>query len=592
MKSFKAQPIAPTLENRGERLATTRGAPLGVLAPVFALLLFGCGSQSNDSPSDAQADAGTGAGGLAAGSPGSGAVWAGGASAGGAAAGGGSGAVGGAASGGGGSGGGDGTPVQPGTGSARCAPPALPTRPATGTTIGDGTAASCTESALASALKQGGHIQFRCGAAPVTITVTREHFVLDNSWLDGAGKITFDGNKQTRMFRTQNSALTVFKDLKFIRGYSDNHDWETERGGGAAIYRGWMGKLYVLGCTFEDNEARDGVGGGAVSTDSGGLNVVVDSTFSRNKTTGTGGGLYSVLSDFYLINSTFSDNQAEEFGGGVSVDGAIDAPDQAHPDRPGGPLRICGGRFERNKSTGSGGGATMYGWRSDAAHTDKVTVEDSLFMDNEVASKDGYGGGLYANSLVTIRNSTFARNRATTSGGGVWVNGDVTIENSTAYKNHTEHSGGGIAAQDGSLRLRHVTVAHNSTGTLYGGAGGVVSAPPSMVKLYADNSIIAWNTVAPGGWVYNCLHGFSGAGNVEYTDPTAEDVASLPKCREDFIVADPLFAAELVQGEGPVPTLPIAPSSAAARAGKQCAGTDARGKARPETACAAGAYQP
>jgi len=442
------------------------------------------------------------------------------------------------------------------------------------------------------ALEAGGLIQFKCGTDPVTVALTHEHFVRNGTWLDGGGLVTFDGNDQTRMFRTENDGLTVFEDLRFIRGFSDGHDWETERGGGAAIYRGWMGELYVLGCTFEDNEAKDGVGGGAVSTDSGGLNVIVDSTFLRNTTAGTGGGFYSVLSDLYIVNSTFSDNHADDFGGGISVDGAIEAPDQAHPDRMGGPLQICGGRFERNSAKGSGGGATMYGWRADAEHTDKVLVQDSLFADNELAAGDGYGGGLYANSLVTIRNCTFARNHATTSGGGVWVNGDVTIENTTVYQNRTEFSGGGIAAQDGSMRLRHVTVAHNSTGTLYGGAGGVVSAPPPMITLYADDTIIAWNTVDEGGWVYNCLHGFQGAGNVEYLDPAIGDPTSLAQCREGFIVADPQFAAELADNGGPVPTLAIAASSAAAGAGQSCDGTDARGQARPATACAAGAYQP
>lgn len=480
---------------------------------------------------------------------------------------------------------------KPGTGSSRCASPPLPERPGSGTTVGTGTPASCTEAALEDALEGGGLVEFSCGASPVTIALTHEHSVGDGTWLDGGGLVTFDGQNATRMFHTQNAALTVFEGLRFIRGYSIDHDWDTERGGGAAIYRGWMGKLYVLGCTFEDNDARDGVGGGAVATDSGGLNVIVDSTLVRNKTTGTGGGFYSVLSDLYIVNSTFSDNQADKFGGGISVDGAIDAPDEAHPDRPGGPLNICGGRFERNTATNSGGGATVYGWRSDADHTDKVLIEDSFFADNDVPG-DSYGGGLYANSLVTIRNSTFARNHAGTSGGGVWVNGDVTLENCTAFNNRTDNSGGGIAAQDGSLRLLHVTVAHNSTGTLYGGAGGVVSAPPSMVKLYADNTIIAWNTVDPGGWVYNCLHAFEGAGNVQYTDPALGDPTSLAQCVEDFIVADPLFATDLTYDGGPVPTLAIAASSPAATAGKDCAGTDARGQARPATACAAGAYQP
>jgi len=150
------------------------------------------------------------------------------------------------------------------------------------------------------------------------------------------------------MFRTQDSAQTVFQKLRCVRGHSKDHDWETELGGGAANFRGWQGKLYLLGCTFEDNVAEDGVG-----------------------------------------------------GGGMAIDGSKNAPNEAHPTASGGPLRVCGGRFEGDIATESGGGATLHGWRADSEHTDPVLVENSLFADNDVTSGDGYGGGL--NSALSCR---------------------------------------------------------------------------------------------------------------------------------------------------------------------------------------------
>src|SRR5690349_6343201 len=64
--------------------------------------------------------------------------------------------------------------------------------------VGNGTAASCTEAALRNALTFAGGekssvIQFKCGGAPVTITVTATLTVPDNTRIDGNALITLDG---------------------------------------------------------------------------------------------------------------------------------------------------------------------------------------------------------------------------------------------------------------------------------------------------------------------------------------------------------------------------------------------------------------
>jgi hypothetical protein len=65
--------------------------------------------------------------------------------------------------------------------------------------VGDGTAAGCTEAALANALAVaasvgGGKIKFRCGDGPVTIPVTATLLIPDNTTIDGGGTITLLGD--------------------------------------------------------------------------------------------------------------------------------------------------------------------------------------------------------------------------------------------------------------------------------------------------------------------------------------------------------------------------------------------------------------
>jgi hypothetical protein len=73
-----------------------------------------------------------------------------------------------------------------------------PARAAKPIIVGDGTAASCTETPLVSALviagaTDGGTIKFKCGGGPVTIAQTATLSLPNNTTIDGGGLITLDG---------------------------------------------------------------------------------------------------------------------------------------------------------------------------------------------------------------------------------------------------------------------------------------------------------------------------------------------------------------------------------------------------------------
>ena len=86
--------------------------------------------------------------------------------------------------------------------------------------VGDGTPASCTESALRAALNHGGVVTFRCGSQPVTITLTGELRPTRDVEIDGGGpeqggRIILDGGHRTRLIWLENAQLKT------------SHNWES-----------------------------------------------------------------------------------------------------------------------------------------------------------------------------------------------------------------------------------------------------------------------------------------------------------------------------------------------------------------------------
>src|SRR5215467_14754594 len=85
---------------------------------------------------------------------------------------------------------------SPGDGSvpaARCDRPALYDVSSPTAVVGDGTQASCTAAALQQAATAGGTVVFRCGSAPVTITVASQIVFTKQTVLDGGGLVTLSG---------------------------------------------------------------------------------------------------------------------------------------------------------------------------------------------------------------------------------------------------------------------------------------------------------------------------------------------------------------------------------------------------------------
>ena len=154
--------------------------------------------------------------------------------------------------------------------------------------VGDGTAASCTEAALQNALvfaagEKSSVIEFRCGAAPIAITVTATLTPPDNTTIDGDGLVRLQGNIPAALMASV----------------------------GGAFLNSNTGTLVIDSSSITGNTAalgRSGQGtGGGVSNQ--GILRIRNSLVTGNAAAVDGGGIYSVggtltLNDTIVFGNT------------------------------------------------------------------------------------------------------------------------------------------------------------------------------------------------------------------------------------------------------------------------------------------------
>ena len=294
--------------------------------------------------------------------------------------------------------------------------------------IGTGTAASCTFTALNTAVTKGGIITFNCGSDPVTIAVTATMNLPTNknTVIDGGGKITLDGGHAVQIlsfngpdFQTNTNGLTL-QHLSLVNGKTTptqkiptatqaacSQGYDDGQGGAVFINDG---NLLVVDCIFSGNQAAQlgpDTGGGAIYIEGSKKGaVIVGSTFINNSGANAGavGALFGEL-DIY--NSLFQSNTAT----------GHDANDVS--------ASMCSAINNNQHEIGSGGnGGALYG---DGNGFNIVLCGDAIL--NNAAGKNAFGGGLFFTSddmsgTLTITDTTITGNT-----GGSWTNvttGSVT----------------------------------------------------------------------------------------------------------------------------------------------------------------------
>lgn len=280
---------------------------------------------------------------------------------------------------------------------ARAVDTSKPTR-----TIGTGTPASCTSSAVVKAVAAGGVIAFNCGPAPVTIKMTATAKVRNANGpkvvLDGGGRVTLSGQGQRRILYMN----TCDEAQGFTTSHCQNQDHP---------------QLTVQNLTFADGnstgEKAEGGGGGAIFVRGGRLKVV-NSRFVRNRCDRTGpdlgGAAVRVLSQYenkpvYVVSSTFD-------GGSCSNGGALSSIGVSWV--------VLNSLLKNNEAIGSGANPAKSG-----------------------TPGGGSGGAIYCDGnefTVRIAGTVIESNKANEGGGAIFFvsnnrTGTMKIENSTLRRN-------------------------------------------------------------------------------------------------------------------------------------------------------------
>jgi len=284
--------------------------------------------------------------------------------------------------------------------------------------IGKGTPASCTSAAVVKAVAAGGIITFKCGPAPVTITLTATAKVRNTSHLvvlDGRGLVTLSGGGVRRILYlntcdpkqrittsdcfNQRWPQLIVQNMTFTAGNSKarqtNGNFGGASGGGAIFDLG--GQLKVVNSRFIGNRCfRTGpdLGGAAIRALAQWRNrpVYITSDTFRGGRCSNGGALSSIGVSWVVLNSMMTGNKAIGFGANPARAGTPGGGS-------GGAIYTDGNRYSvkiagtviSNNSAREGGGAIFF--VSDN-NTGTLTIGSSTLHHNPSAgfSTPGFPG--------------------------------------------------------------------------------------------------------------------------------------------------------------------------------------------------------
>ncbi len=316
--------------------------------------------------------------------------------------------------------------------------------------VGTGTPASCTETALDTALADGGAVTFECGASPVIIIVTGVKTISSDTTIDGGAMIGLSGGNATRLLNVNAGVTLTLNNLTIQNAF-----WNL--GDGGAIQN--LGTLNITNCKFLNNKTSSEWSGGAILT-LGPLNIT-NSEFAFNQG-GNGGALYPRFSAAVtmITGSSFHDNSTSNSTNGWG--GAMLLWDGA-------PVTVQSSQFIRN--TAHWGGA-LYVFPNSS-----LTLTSSLLANNVAdggPSADGGGGAIYNNAHLVLVATTVENNVVVVppgfgfpgirAGGAIWnsTSGSIQMSGGALRDNRALH--GGALYSLGNAALTMATLADNLAG--------------------------------------------------------------------------------------------------------------------------------
>ena len=244
-------------------------------------------------------------------------------------------------------------------------------------------------------------------------------------------------------------------------------------GNGGAVYN----SNQANGATFsnvkfgDETEAgkNSAVNGGAIYNTANSKVTIKDNTsFNKNTSTKSGGGLYNLGTADIQNGTTFTGNTAGENGGGLYA---------------GGQTTINGAKFTNNSATLSGGGLYV-------AEGITATDTNSTYEGNTSAN----GAGVYNAGIYTTTGTTYTNNTATNNGGAINNVGTLNVSNGTFTSNNAVN---GAGVHNTGIFTTTGTTYTNNTATNNGGAINNVGT------LNVNGGTFTSNNAVNGGAIYN-----------------------------------------------------------------------------------------
>ena len=243
-------------------------------------------------------------------------------------------------------------------------------------------------------------------------------------------------------------ATTMHSYFICIKSYQESLSTNFNTSKGGAVFAR-QSSIKLINCTFENNSAEIG---GAVYGESLSNVTVVGCTFVKNLATnatinclhesGTGGAIFlspfnTVLSNSHkkkyenmqvrgtlrLINTTFINNRASNYGGGIAAIHTI--------------VSVQNCTFNNNKAIRGG---AIY-----VISSSTVNVRESKFIYCNGEKQDGHAGAVYAyQSLLLIGGCKFMGNSAAYGGAVDTHYGSISVEDSNFTFNMATYQGGAL----------------------------------------------------------------------------------------------------------------------------------------------------
>lgn len=354
--------------------------------------------------------------------------------------------------------------------------------------VGNGSAASCTEAALdsavASANSGGGTITFACGADPVTIQLSGAKTITAFVTVDSDLLVTLSGGNATRHFVVAAGGYLTLRDIALVRG---------QAAGGGSILAEATSEVHFFYTTITNNVST--TVGGAIAANG----AVVHGNNSRvadNQAAGAGGALHLVggrldlglvllhgniaggaggavsitnCNQLAVLLASFDDNVAGANGGGLDISGCSGFIDQSEivlntATGNGGGMNLAGGSaVSLNYGTIGGNSAAEGGGLFLEAGTSSIGGQVTL-SGNHALAASARGGAIANLGTMTLENATVSGNSSVGAGGGIYSFGSTTLRATTIAWNQAA-TGGGIASSGPTLLLRNVILAGNAATT-------------------------------------------------------------------------------------------------------------------------------